>query len=895
MTWLLAWVFAALAAAPAPTTQVDARLDVDRRLVTGTVALSVVNVTADPLDVVYLWLEANRFARRPAALNEVNFYWVYPDRFDPGGARVTAVKGGRARVVPHAVAGRGTLVEIRLARPVAPGERARLTVAFETRMPERYGAFGCVDGGCVMAGGFYPMLATLDEAGWDLAAPPAWGAVGVRVIGVRDSGVGVFGVGGSGSGSGSAPYLTVIAGHSRHVSVREHGGVSISYLAKDPPPPADDAKGQTLPYTAENHAEHALDVAAGAVDLLAEIGAPMPAGTRISMAEAPLRLELAQAHPGVVLVSDRIFHLFPFHRFRKFHERELVRAVFAEYLGRRGAAWPARDRDMTAEAAAGYLLDLYTLRAYRKSEFARDLLSPVSFVPAVDELLYAPQVAFADAYFGTIADTDELRDDPRRFMHERPRGHLVYEKLRDHLTAREFGATMRGVIVDGLALRAAAEKASGEELGWFFRQWSGPYPAVNYRLGRRSREAAGGGWRHTIEVIKETPPGGAAPIEPVEVRAIDGAGRRHDLRWDGRGSRGAVALASSAASLRSVEIDPRRRLVESGASASSDDPRFDNRSPARLKFLYNGFGALLNFSNLSFGLLWDFSFRRVHDTRNDLRVTVFASEAVTVGGSIGYSRHFGRNVTPLRRAASIGTTLTVSRLNGDFGDAPSDGMRVSFGVGWGTDDRLFLFEPMRARGASLGARYSVTSFDTASADVRQTAALFGDVTRIVTPVEGHTLVANLEGGVVGGDIVVRTQLLAAGGPGGLRGYFPDELFGRARVTAHLEWRGTLRHDLDWNLGHFWFLRGVGAAAFADAGALSSCDAYGDLFAERNLYADVGMGLRFFYDIFGVQQGMMALDFAVPLALRPRACLSDEATLRLARPPFMLYLTFVPPF
>ena len=47
--------------------------------------------------------------------------------------------------------------------------------------------------------------------------------------------------------------------------------------------------------------------------------------------------------------------------------------------------------------------------------------------------------------------------------------------------------------------------------------------------------------------------------------------------------------------------------------------------------------------------------------------------------------------------------------------------------------------------------------------------------------------------------------------------------------------------------------------------------------------------------FGVQQGMMALDFAVPLALRPRACLSDEATLRLARPPFMLYLTFVRPF
>jgi hypothetical protein len=520
----------------------------------------------------------------------------------------------------------------------------------------------------------------------------------------------------------------------------------------------------------------------------------------------------------------------------------------------------------------------------------------VSFVPQVDQLLYAPQIAFAEAYFGAVADTDRFRDDARRFMHERPRGHLYYEKLRDLLGAEAFGDTMRAAIVDGETLRAAAEGAAGEDLGWFFRQWSGPYPRLNVRIGPRRRERAADGkaWRHSVDIVKTSPDGTRAPVEPVDVRIVDDDGKQHVLRWDGRGERGTVSFESTSGSIDVIELDPRRRLVEHGASASSDDPRFDNRSPPRLKFLYNGFGALLNFGDLSLGLLWDFSFRRVHDTRNDVRVTVFAGGAVVVGGSIAYSRHFGRAVTPLRRAASVGAGVTVSRLDGDFGSAPSDGVRASVSVGWGTDDRLYAFNPMRARGASFGGRVSLTKFDVED-DVLATAALFGDVTRMVTPVEGHTFVFNVEGAVVFGDITTRAQLLAAGGPGGLRGYLPDELFGRARLIGHAEWRGSLRQDLDVNVGHFIVIHGLGAALFADAGALSSCGSYDDLFAEQNLYANVGFGLRMFYDNLGVQQGMMALDFAMPLVLRPRACFTDGERMDLSRPPFMFYLTFLPPF
>ena len=82
----------------------------------------------------------------------------------------------------------------------------------------------------------------------------------------------------------------------------------------------------------------------------------------------------------------------------------------------------------------------------------------------------------------------------------------------------------------------------------------------------------------------------------------------------------------------------------------------------------------------------------------------------------------------------------------------------------------------------------------------------------------------------------------------------------------------------------------------DAGAVSSCDAYGDLFAGRNLFVNVGVGLRFNYDDLGVQPGLTALDIAVPLALRPRECLGRQTIdLSGGRPPVMVILSFLPPF
>jgi hypothetical protein len=897
---------------------IDAHLDASSGGIRGVAELTFTNVTDAPLTRAYVWLYPNHFAHKPTRLDDVSFYWLYPREWNAGWMRlgqVTDAAGGAvvARVTPHARAGQGALVELTLPTPLAPGATTTLRLPYAARVPVRYGSFGCLDGECTLAGGFAPMLAQLDRAGWDLEAPPACvrhsGQLELAdeadvVVGARwIAGTRVVPLAGAAS-----THVTLRVSHQLWRTTRVHRGVTLVYLGGLPPPPADDADKQPLSYTTEDWAKLALDAAAESLDLLAEVGVPMAEGTQLSFVEAPLRLELAQAQPGMVLVSDRMFRIFPARRFRKFHERELVRALLTEYFARRpllpGAG--ARERGVDAEVSASYLLDLFTVREYKKQEFAQNVLAPVAFMPAVDALIYAPQVAFAGAYFGAIADEDAYRDDVRRFSHARPRGSVYYEKLRDLLPADAFATAMRQVVLGEARLRPAAEAAAGADLGWFFRQWGGRYPRVNYRLGDRSVAAApGGGWQHTVRVDKLAVAGDAPPLEPVTVVAVDGDGKKHELRWDGRGVHAELGFAATSRKLRSVTLDPQSRLVESGAPGSPDDPRYDDRTPPRWKFLYNSFGLLFG-SGGDLSASADFSFRRIHDNRSALRLQAYTTDTVLAGGFLGFSRRFGQRITANRPLASGSFGVGYQRLTDKLDHVP--GNRVSLSASLGADDRLVLFEPMRLRGWSLGARWTMTRYDQEAyaddvnlsgaaprGEILHTGSVAADYTLMATPLDGHTIVANAEGAVVFGDLRGSAQLLGAGGQGGLRGYGGADLLGRVRLTGHVEWRGTLTHDLNLNLGHFAWVRSVQMIGFVDAGAISGCTSYADAFASDNLYANGGLGVRIFYDNFGVQPGMTGIEVAVPFVVRPRRCLGSGPAQLPSSPPFFLYLTFVPPF
>ncbi len=904
--------------ASAATTRVRVAIDPRGRRLRGHVSITLENRSAGRIHRAYVWLYPNRLAHRPAGLGDVNYYWTYPHAFNPGSMRITAARAGEGgappvattvRAEPHAVAGRGVLWSVALPHPVAAGGRLVLELDYQARVPERYGPFGCIDGRCTLVGGFYPMLAAHGPGGWDLEGPPQRGRIDVDVELPRPGSVVIFDhwsgnrVRHASAGADDVPYATLFVAHRWFETVRASGSVELRYLANHPPPPAEDARGKILPYTKEDYTRFALDTAQQAVALLEATKRGPAAGTHLTLIEAPLRQDLAMAQPGGVIISDRWYHIFPAKRFRKFHDRELVRAIadwhFARRIVRAGRESP-RDVSVASDMIGAYLADLYTLKTQKKAEFASDILQPVSFVPVVDQLLYAPQTMFASSYFGGVIDDEAIRERPERFNHTRPRGRLYYEKLRDLLSPERLSRAMEAMVRKGESYRVAAEEAYGGSLDWFFRQWSLPYPRVNYKLvGSKTRQRGDGRFVHEITVAKEVAPGDQVPVEPVEVLVVLKNGVRHHLRWNGAGMSKTLELVATAR-IDEVEVDPRGRLVEADLDRGDQHPLFDNRDQHPLRFVYRSFGLLLNVTDLSALLALDFTLSRRYDTENELRVTAWRSSSVKAGAFVEYRRAFGPSLDPDTLMSRAAVHLSLQRLNPSFFTSAQEQQRgattLTVGGELRSDDRVFYFEPLHARALAMGADVTVTRRDILPL-LRDDDLLYSGVasiryTNVFTPHPNHTLGINAAAHVALGDIRDRTQLIGAGGIAGLRGYAPAELFTRLRLMVRLEYRHWFRHDLAWNLGHYNIVRGVGGALFFDVAAMSPCDGY-DVFDKKALFGSVGYGLRFPYDSFGTLPFLMRVDVSVPVVRRPgRMCLGQ---LPETQPPFMLYVSFEPPF
>lgn len=874
------------------------QVDVEARTARGHARITVENTSAGPLHSLWLWRYPERFATRSPALNDYNFYWVYPARFNSGQMRTGAVLvDGRAAMVTvrdHPRAGPGTLLEVTLDPPLAPDARATLDLDFSVRVPKRYGPFGCVSGSCTLSG-FYPMVAPI---GWGLDALPGRGQYRLRVTTTDVADVVVNGRlralerGGQLQFEvGDAAGLTLQVGRPKLFRferiVRGVRIVLVTPQTRGLPSP----KEFVLPYQPANRVDRVLDAAADAVELLDELGVPLPAGEEIHLLQGGLRIELAQALPGVIFLSDQLFDIFPLQRFLKFHQFELARAIYEDWI-RRHTLVRERPDDLgwAPGVGASYLVDLYTLRSYRKTEFARQILAWASFIPAIDRVMYAPQVPFASSYFYTLEDPDPLRDTLQQFNNDRPTGKTPYTKLRDLLGTPALESLTRAQL-GGAPIRAAAQKVARRSLDWFWKQWLGPYPYVDYRFAEVRTERLGPhAYRHRARVVKLGP---EPPVEPVEVRVTDKKGQVVDQTWDGTG-REHTYVFETAAPLRTIEIDPRGRLVENLPGAN-DDLKFNDRLPPRWKFIYNNFGGLLRlFPTLGFDLSLDFSLSRILDLKNALRFIAYRSESTQVGLTGAYTRAFGRKVNEARLSSAFTFTLGAARIDPSFGKAVgaggNPGTQLTASAGFAYDDRLFVWEPMRALSLGLAAGIDETVLDNGTVLSQGTVSAGWE--SIVPLADGHGLAMSLDGAVTFGDLRIARQMLSAGGGNGLRGYDVESLLGRWRANSRFEYRHVFTHALDFNIMHSLYVRGIAGAVFAEAGLVSPCDSYRP--DAKSLAADVGYSLRFFADWFGVSQTTIILDFAVPLVQHDRACFGQLVSAK-DRVPFGFFFTFAPPW
>ena len=109
-------------------------------------------------------------------------------------------------------------------------------------------------------------------------------------------------------------------------------------------------------------------------------------------------------------------------------------------------------------------------------------------------------------------------------------------------------------------LRRSMERASGEELGWFFDQWLHSTGTLDYAVGDIEQERTDDGWRTRVEVVRR-----GEIWMPITVRLGD-----EERRLEGAGERQMVEVTTPARPER-VELDPETVLIDVDRSNNAMD------------------------------------------------------------------------------------------------------------------------------------------------------------------------------------------------------------------------------------------------------------------------------------------------------------------------------------
>lgn len=838
-----------------------------------------------------------------------------------------------------------------------PPGTEQISVEYRVEVPHRYWPLGCVWRRCSLSGAVAPLPSEPAVGGVWLPAggrtvkPVQWSLARVRFGAVPDW------------VPGSVPtpeqdkalenqelivtreaieprapigYPSIFWGPRWHHSETWHRGVKLRVLHISPRP-GDRYPDEHILHPIRDVPGHALSIASDAVDIASAVGLEPPPDSTLTIVQGPLRSDVSLFHPSAVMVSDQYLELLATERFAKFHDVQLARTIcdliaYAHFAGQQD---PSTELWLTGSLGVA-LAQLWQRARELRDEFAVDLLASLTFVPSIDSFLYTGQASFSSAYFRGAEDEMPIRTHPLFFANELPTGRRIHEKLSDLLSDDQLAKFYATMIADPDSDPVqAAERAWGRELDWFFQQWLGPYPAVDYSIvSVESDKLDDGRWRHEITILRD---GDRPLVEPIQLYVSERGGAEHYLVWNGEAEPGAELLEQPSRArhvfvleterrLAVVRLDPRARLLETSRTPTSplnrgdnNDPLFNNRAPGNARFIYTGIGLSVAASELATAktaaarlnaitafFAFEGSLRR--DLRRSYNFLLFTDPETNVGGSAAANFYFGQKRNRQNRRLRLRAGVSMAWLNQGDLDA-AGGMRLVESLRISHDTRKFARWPARGHLIAGGVAVSQTIRIDGSTDHRHALDFDLGWAQMWPLAHHHVLATILEASIVvplGSPLEFRS-LNRGGGIGGLSGFTTNELFGRAVARALIEYRHVILDNLRIPLLNLIFVRTIGGALFGGVSTLSECDSYQGWFGREHWFGQIGYGLSARVTWFGVLPQFFRIDAAVPLGRRRgQSCLGVTLPDYLADvqgidnvdrllPPFNINVTFNQPF
>jgi hypothetical protein len=820
----------AVAAEPVELT-IRARLGFAAPEIEGAVTIRWRNPGPGPARSMELLLFANRFRSIDGMDDLARHFLVAGGSYRAGGTELTAVEeGGTAlgwRSAPVASMPEGTIVTVDLAHALGVGEETRLTVQFRTRLPNLLDSFGATGDLLIAAAGWFPQ----PTAGESHCPSPARTTLSLTIppeshllLGGKrfDAQTPIEAT----MDRQASLVLSRVPFTERSLSV---GGRTVRIYSA----PSDEFAHRI---SRNQDAEDAL------ADTLPDILSASKEPQELTIVRLPMRWYPSASATGMVLVSDRLFEIFPV--LRPLHQRELAYAVFLdEELAAAAAREPPEDAGWVAEGLAWRRADELYRERFRSGREVQDWIRLFNVFAIVDRFDTAPRIPLIRPFYPARTSDDPLAIRLSGLCERRPPGRLLFGKLESLLGHDGFAALVARYGQTNTPMRKLLGDLGAAA---FVDAWLRPYVPLNYALS-------------DVQLNPGDVPGATLRIdrESAENRpdALD-VGLEHEgsqeiasVKLDGEHTQQTL---STSAPVRAVRLDPERRVVETRLD--------DNRVPGQFQLLLDS--ADVEVSSTEFGISTLLVGRRRYDYRKDLAIAGFYTSRGT-GFDAGAQWHGGTPIDANLFRQNLFAYYTFVDLDPSFENKQKPEERTSghlsgFGLRFNFADAFWFENPSTSHHVRLffdgydPALGSDFGFVQGGGSLTVTRALREDTVVAGQLMNGYTA-------ATGNGLIPNQGLFSLGGFRAIRGIGAEEQLGKGIFLGRAEVRYMLPWRLDWNFEELLIARRVQAKIFVDTGQVANNSRR--LYDPADFAVGVGGGLNLFYDFMGFFPTTFYLDVA----------------------------------